>query len=149
MVTGAVLLPAVLHGPIPAARGPLGAAYALSIVHVVLTTASCFADASFSWFLIHPEPTEGHFYKTLPQVLWDSKAAGLLLKTAAFALAAYDSDEARIVDWALHSFGDITFSGLLLPLTAGPFSRSSHERSRMRTRTPQSSPRWADPSWRT
>ena len=62
-------------------------------------------------FLIHPEPEDGHFYKTLPQVLWDCKAACLLLKTAAFAFAAYDRDEARIVDWALHSYGDMTFPG--------------------------------------
>ena len=117
MVSGALLLCSVLHNPIAAVRGPLVGTYMLATAGVVVTTASCFGPASFSWFLIHPEPEDSHFYKTMPQVLWDSKAACLALKTAALALAVYDRDEARIVDWALHSFGDMIFPALLMPLT--------------------------------
>jgi len=117
LVIGGILLPRIFHDPVPAACSWFGHTYAAAALCIFLTSISAFSPpVSFSWFL-QARMGDGHFYALLPWVIWDIKAVSVLLKTIIFALAMYARDEARIVEWALHSYGEIASYGLTLMCT--------------------------------
>ena len=118
LIFGALLLPRVLKNPNDVAHSWLRRAYVLASVGVAVSTATWFGQLSFSYFLLHPEAEESQFYKTLPTVLWNTKAASVLLKVLIFNQAATKWDvPARTVEWMLHSYGEVIFYGLFLAAT--------------------------------
>lgn len=117
LVAGGILLPRVFNDPVTAACSWLGHTYIAAAFCIFLTSISALgAPVSFSWFLV-ARMGNGHFYALMPRTLWDIKAVSVILKTFLFALAMHARDEARIVDWTLHSYGEIASYGLTLIVT--------------------------------
>lgn len=116
LVTGGLLLPRIFHDP-SSARSALGYAYILSAVGIFVTTSVLFRPPFSLGWVLAAEMGEGHFYALFARTLWEVMAISVLLKTLLFALAVRAEDEARIVEWALHSYGGIAVYSMALGVT--------------------------------
>jgi len=122
LVAGSLLIPCVLHNP-SSGRGGLGVMYVAAAFCMFVSTSSAFSPPlSLSGFLLgekgHGRMGDGHFYALLPRTVWELKAVSVLFKTALFALAMLAKDEARLVEWSLHSYGEIASYGLTLAVAS-------------------------------
>ena len=118
LLAGSMLIPRVLHAPATGC-GVLGLVYAAAGFCIFISTSSAFSPPfSLSGFLLgdkgHGRMGDGHFYALLPWTVWNLKALGVLVKTLLFAMAMHAKDEARLVEWALHSYGEIATYGVTL-----------------------------------
>jgi len=111
-----LLLPRILNDP-SSANSILGYAYCLAAVGIFLTTSILFGPPISLGWVLGSDIGQGHFYALFGRTVWELMAFSVLLKTILFAMALKAKDEARIVEWALHSYGEIATYSMTIGLT--------------------------------